>query len=187
MKKIKSVIIKKVTRIIKNIIGDEDIEFLIGKGLKVGRNFSKQQGCFLDPSHCFLIEIGDNVTFSTNVKLLAHDASTKKILGYTKIGQIIIGDSVFIGANVVVLPNIKIGKNSIIGSGSVVTKNVPDNVVVAGNPAKFICTLEEYEQKYQSIFKQGVVFDESYLIGNITGEKKAEMKEELKKGVGFLI
>ena len=53
-------------------------------------------------------------------------------------GCVSIGDFAFIGAGATVLPNLKIGKNSIIGAGAVVTKDVPDNVVVYGNPAKFI-------------------------------------------------
>ena len=72
-------------------------ETLINRGMKVGENFNRQQGCFLDPTHCFLITIGDDVTMSIRVTVMAHDASTKKTLGYTKIGQVHIGNHVFIG------------------------------------------------------------------------------------------
>lgn len=51
---------------------------LVRRGMKVGRNFNRQQGCFLDPTHCFLITIGDDVTMSIRVTVLAHDAGTKK-------------------------------------------------------------------------------------------------------------
>ena len=64
------------------------IEELISKGLKLGQNVEIIDTFFFDPSHCFLISIGNNSTICPNVRLIAHDASTKKLLGYTKIGRI---------------------------------------------------------------------------------------------------
>ncbi|MBZ2167132.1 hypothetical protein K8N75_13895 [Methanobacterium sp. VT] len=64
-----------------------------------------------------------------------------------KVGKIDIKDNVFIGNSAIILPNITIGPNAIIGAGSIVTKNVPSNTVVAGNPAKVICSLDEYIKK----------------------------------------
>ncbi|MGL5550636.1 MAG: acyltransferase [Culicoidibacterales bacterium] len=167
----------KLKWLIKNLTGEVTTDILVKKGLKVGRNFNRQGGCFLDPSHCFLIEIGNDVTFSKNVTLLAHDASTKNIFNYTKIGKIIIEDSVFIGANVTILPNVVIGKNSIVGAGSIVTKSILADIVVAGNPAKFICTIAEYRQKQLERLEVSSKFDESYIISNITEEQKREMKK----------
>lgn len=146
------------------------------RGLKVGKDFNRQQGCFIDPTHCYLIEIGDNVTMSIRVTLMAHDASTKKILGYTKIGQIHIGNNVFIGANATVLPNVTIGDNSIIGAGSVVTHDVPANTVVAGVPADIICSLDEFRKKNSAILDGTAVFDRSYRMGKgLSGKKKCEL------------
>lgn len=59
-------------------------------------------------------------------------------------GKITIGNYVYIGANAVILPGVTIGDNSLIAAGSIVTKSVPSNVVMAGNPAKVICTIDEY-------------------------------------------
>lgn len=158
------------------------------RGLKIGKNFSKQQGCFIDPSHCFLIEIGDNVTFSNRVTLLAHDASSKKISSYVKIGKIKIEDNVFIGANVTVLPNVKIGKNAIIGASSVVTKDVPENSVVVGNPAKVIMDIEEYENKIKTQMDNSIKFEEDYKIENkVSKEKKEKMKDAVERyGICFI-
>lgn len=100
-------------------------EVLIKRGMKVGKDFNRQQGCFLDPTHCFLITIGDDVTMSIRVTVMAHDASTKKNLGYTKIGQVHIGNHVFIGANTTILPGVTIGDYAVIGAGSIVTHDVP--------------------------------------------------------------
>lgn len=100
-------------------------ETLVKRGMKVGKNFTRQQGCFLDPTHCYLIEIGDDVTMSIRVTLMAHDASTKRLAGYTRIGKIKIGNHVFIGANVTILPGVTVGDCAVIGAGSVVTHDVP--------------------------------------------------------------
>lgn len=65
-------------KIISRLRGEPNLEHLKNNGLIIGDNFIYGKSCFFDPSHCFLIKIGNNVTFSTRVHLLAHDASTKK-------------------------------------------------------------------------------------------------------------
>lgn len=143
---IKDIILKNIRRI---LAGGVNIEKLKRHGLRIGDGCSFGTGVFIDPTFCCLIRIGDNCTITTKAHILAHDASTKKHLGYTKIGQVSIGNSVFVGANVTILPNVMIGDNSIIAAGSVVTKSVPANEVWGGNPAKYICTLEDYLEKHR--------------------------------------
>ena len=70
-------------------------EKLISMGMIVGNNFKRLNGVILDPAHCWLIEIGDNVTMAPRVHVLCHDASTKQFLNYTKIGRVTIGNNVF--------------------------------------------------------------------------------------------
>ena len=156
-------------------------------GMKVGKGFTRLNGVILDPSHCFLITIGDNVTMAPRVHVLCHDASTKKFLDYTKIGRVTIGDNVFIGAESVILPNVKIGDNVIIGANSTVTKDIPNNVVVAGNPARIICTLNDYLDKQKEKIATCCVYDESYTIGGkITDKKKKEQFDQLEDSWGFV-
>lgn len=169
----------KIFRSLLDIINREmPLKILEKRGLKVGKNFSKQKECFLDPNHCFLIEIGDNVTFSNRVTLLAHDASSKKLIQKTKFGKIIIHNNVFVGANVTILPNVEIGENTIIGAGSVVTKNIEPNKIVAGNPAKVIDTVESYREKLNKTQRAENTFGKEYTIQNKVDQRK---KEELKK------
>lgn len=152
-------------------------EDYIKLGMKVGNNCSIQPGLIVDVSHCWLIEIGDNVIIAPDVYLLAHDASTKKCTGYTKIGRINIKNNTFIGARAMVMPSVTIGENSIIGANSVVINSIPDNVVAAGNPARIICTLEEYHKKVDNIFKDAPKFSDKYtLSGGISDDKKKEMQ-----------
>jgi maltose O-acetyltransferase len=121
------------------------------------------------------------------VRLIAHDASTKKHLGYTKFGKIDIRENCFIGDSTIVLPNITIGSNSIIGSGSVVTKDIPPNTVVAGNPAKPICSLEAYLSKAKNHSKEcAKIFDESYHIDNLDKAKRDELIASVSESIGYI-
>lgn len=167
--------------------GEYTTEKLIKMGMKVGKNFGRLNGVILDPSHCWLIEIGDNVTLAPRVHILCHDASTKQFLNYTKIGKVKIGDNVFVGAESVVLPNVKIGNNVIIGANSTVTKDIPDNVVAAGSPAKVICSLEEYLERHKKNMKEVPVYGEDYTLrGNLTEDKKTQMIQELDDKIGYV-
>lgn len=165
-------------------------EDLIALGLKVGKNFSRQEKTLIDQSHCWLISLGDDVTLAPRVHILAHDASTKVTLGYTRIGLVNIGNNVFIGASSTVLPGVTIGDNVVIGAGSVVARDIPANSVAVGSPAKVICTYDVYIQRKSEEMKNSPVYDEKYTLRNpnITDEMKMEMIEALKEnnGVGYV-
>lgn len=181
-----------IRQIIKEIVyrirGEYTTEKLIKMGMKVGKNFNRLIGVILDPAHCWLIEIGDNVTMAPRVHILAHDASTKMFLGYAKIGRVVIGNNVFIGTDTVVLPNVRIGDNVVIGANSTVTKDLEGGFVYAGNPAKRICSIEEYITKNKRLLDACPCYGEEYTIRkNVDVEKKEQMKRELDKGLGFVV
>ena len=111
------------------------------------KTFAEWGGVIIDPTHCYHITIGDNVTLAPRVHILAHDASTFIFIGKTRAANVKIGNDVFIGASTIVLPGVPIGNRVVIGAGSVVTKNIPDNSVAVGNPARVICTVDEYLDK----------------------------------------
>lgn len=94
-----------------------------------------------------LITIGDDFTSAPGSIILAHDASTFKHCKKYRAQKTTIGNNVFLGANAIVMPGINIGDNVIIGAGSIVTKDIPNNSVVAGNPARIISITEEYINK----------------------------------------
>lgn len=157
-------------------------------GVKIGEGCKIQSEVMIDYSHYWLIEIGNNVTLAPRVHILAHDASTKYELGYTKLGLVKIEDNVFIGAGSIILPGVTIGVNSIIGAGSVVTKSIPQGVVAAGSPAKVICTTAEYYDKIKSRMYAENCFDESYTLRkNVSESKKQNMVDVIEKyGCAFV-
>ena len=79
---------KWIKELVYRLRGEYTTDMLIKMGMKVGKNFLRLNGVILDPSHCWLINIGDNVTMAPRVHILCHDASTKQFLGYTKIGRV---------------------------------------------------------------------------------------------------
>ena len=167
--------------------GEYTTEKLISMGMKVGKNFGRLKGVILDPSHCWLIEIGDNVTMAPRVHVLCHDASTKPFLNYTKIGRVTIGDNVFIGAESVIMPGVTIGSNVVIGANSTVTHDVADGTVVAGCPARVICTLEEYLHKERTRMESAPCYGEEYTLRqNVSMEKRMEQKAALDGKIGYI-
>lgn len=167
--------------------GEIPLSAYVKRGLKVGKDFSMELGCSLDYSHCWLIEIGDEVTLAPRVQILAHDASTKRVLGYAKIGRVTIGSRVFIGAGAIILPNVIIGEDVIIGAGSVVSKDVPNDSIVLGNPMTIMGKASYYMEKHRNNMKVLPTFDESYTVRkDVSEEKKKEMKGLLKNQIGYV-
>lgn len=108
------------------------------------------------PLYPRLISLGNNVHLAAKVLLVPHDAihlclnNLENSLGEEykeKIGCIEIGDNVFIGSNSIVLYDVKIGSKVIIGAGSLVNRNIPDNSVAVGTPARVIGTFDEFVAK----------------------------------------
>lgn len=174
---------------VSNVTHKNLLDKLKENGLKVGNNFNMLPECIIDYSHCWHITIGDNVTLAPRVHILAHDASTKNYLNYTKIKNVTIGNNVFIGTSSIIMPGISIGNDVIIGAGSVVTKDVPENSVYVGNPAKFVCSTATYMDKQKKEMKEGNTFDEDYTLRrNISMQMKEEMIASIKKnGIAFVI
>lgn len=143
-------IIKKAIKRI--LFGKSQLQKLKEKGFICGENFNMYSS-YIDGNYPYLISVGNNVTLS-HCSILAHDASTKIYLGKSKIGKVVIGNNVFAGYESVILPNVTIGNDVIIGARSVVTKDIPNNSIVAGNPAKVIGKTSEYIEKHSKLIKK---------------------------------
>jgi len=130
-------------------------------GVKMGKNV-RITGTLTFPCESYLIEIGDDVTLTQNITFHTHDGAVgvfrKELKGINIFGKIKIGNNVFIGSGATILPNVSIGDNVVVAANSVVTKPIPDNVVVGGNPARVLKTIEAYKEK---VIRVGVVLHET--------------------------
>jgi acetyltransferase-like isoleucine patch superfamily enzyme len=119
-------------------------------GVKLGENV-RFTGHPVWGSEPYLIEIGNDVTITQNVSFSTHDGGVgifrKKYPGINVFGRIRIGNNVFIGSNTIFLSGVNIGDNVVIGSGSLVSKDIPSNVVAIGRPAIPVKSIEDYEKQ----------------------------------------
>ncbi len=155
-----------IKKLLNRIRGEQSLEKLKKRGLKIGKNVTIMSGVVIDPSHCWHIEIGDDVILAPHVHILAHDASTKIFLNHTRVANVKIGNRVFIGAGSIVLPNVTIGNDVVIGAGSVVSKNIPNGSLAAGVPAKVISSLDDYLTKEIGRKNSENTFSEDYTLRN---------------------
>lgn len=117
-----------------------------GINIKVGKNFMANFDCVI--LDCGEVRIGDNVMFAPKVQIYGAYHPTDPINRYSGReygGTVRIGNNVWIGGGSIVLPNVTIGDNVVIGAGSVVTKDIPANVIAAGNPCRVIRELDPEE------------------------------------------
>lgn len=101
-------------------------------------------------SEPWLIRIGNGVQITDGVRLLTHGGGwtiRKLVPRFDSFGEVLIEDGVYIGNSAIILAGVTIGEGSLVAAGSVVTKSVPPKVVVAGNPAKIVCSIDEYVER----------------------------------------
>lgn len=133
-----------IKAIIKRISSPEKYVRLIGVNLGYN-NFIPDKNCW--SSEPYLITVGNNCAITNGVRIFTHGGARvarNKYPNFDIFGKVIIGNNVYIGTNSLIMPGVKIGDGSLIAAGSVVTKSVPPGVVVGGNPARIISTINEY-------------------------------------------
>jgi maltose O-acetyltransferase len=109
-------------------------------------------------------------------------------LNFTRIGKVSIGAHVFIGAGSIILPGVSIGNDVVIGVGSIVTHDVPPGSVAVGNPARVICSIEDFLKRKKKEMEIYPCFGEEYQdVNNITDKMKKEMNDRMKDRFGFII
>ena len=157
--------------------------------MKVGKNCHFYSINTIEGRWPWLLSFGDNVTVAGSVIMTAHDASTNVVGCGTKLGRIDVGNNVFIGTGSIVLCNVRIGDNVVVAAGSVVTKDLPSDGVYAGNPARLICSFEEFKQKQSMRKTQRPDFSKTHHWDewiDATEEEKNTMLELLEDGCGYV-
>ena len=154
-----------ISRIVKELLGKSENAFInppfycdYGTHIEVGKNFFANYNCtILDVAK---VKIGDNCQMAPNVAIYTaghpvHPDTRNSAYEYGI--EVVIGDNVWIGGNTVICPGVHIGSNSVIGAGSVVTRDIPDWCIAAGNPCKVIRSITEADRK---LYYKDRVFDE---------------------------
>ena len=118
------------------------------KGVTIGEH------CLIDtrnwPSEPYLITIGNNCAITHDVSIHTHGggrAARQLCPDFDTFGKVVIEDWAYIGAYSQIMPGVTIGEGALVAAGSVVTKSVPPHTVVGGNPARYICTTEEFYER----------------------------------------
>lgn len=130
------------------------------QGLKLGKDVKIFDKVSFG-SEPFLIEIGDKTQIAGGTRFVSHGGTTKtlrRLKGFEDariFGRIKIGKNCTIGNNCVIQQNVEIGDNCILGSSSVLTHSIPDNSVFSGNPARFVCSIDQYAE---SILDQNTMY-----------------------------
>ena len=150
----------KLKRLVKKLIysyrcdGETYVAHLKKCGVDVGERVRifDPLSTIIDITRPFMIKIGNDVQIAAGVTILTHGYDWSVLKGlYNEVSgscsEVVIGDNCFIGMHTTILKGVHIGKNCIIGANSLVNKDIPDNWVAAGNPAKPIMPVEEYYKK----------------------------------------
>lgn len=131
----------------ENVIFEPDFRCEFGSNIFIGNNFFANFDCVI--LDCNRIVIGNNVLFGPRVGLYAGNHAIHpedRVAGGCYSKPITIGDNVWVGAGVHIMGGVTIGRNSIIGAGSVVTKDIPENVIAAGVPCRMIREITEEDR-----------------------------------------
>ena len=157
-----------IAEIVKELFGTSENAFVnppfycdYGSHIEVGKNFFANYNCtILDVAK---VIIGDNCQLAPNVSIYTagHPVHPEtRNSGYEYGIKVTIGDNVWIGGNTVICPGVHVGDNVVIGAGSVVTKDIPDMVIAAGNPCKVIRKITEDDRR--TYFKKQIIDDEAW-------------------------
>lgn len=141
---------EEMNEILRNLLGSVGQRFIINQPFRCdyGCNIFLGEDCFINFNCTILDEakvtIGDNAFLGPNVSIYTacHPLDPESRNEFIEWAEpVTVGNNVWMGGNVTILPGVSIGDNVVIGAGSVVTKNIPSNVVIGGNPAKIIKNL----------------------------------------------
>jgi carbonic anhydrase/acetyltransferase-like protein (isoleucine patch superfamily) len=118
--------------------------------MRIGDNVVIMLNVSFDASYPWLIEVGDGCRISSQVRIMAHDATPFGELGVTRLGLVRILPGTFIGERALILPGVTIGPGAMVAAGSVVTRDVGPGMMVAGNPARPYGRMDEYFDRVRS-------------------------------------
>lgn len=157
-----------IAEAVEDLLGKSDKAFInppfycdYGTHIEVGKNFFANYNCtILDVAK---VKIGDDCKLAPNVSIYTaghpvHPLARNSLYEYGK--EVILGDNVWIGGSAVVCPGVRIGSNTVIGAGSVVTRDIPDWVIAAGNPCRVIRKITDNDKRM--LFRDEEIDEEAW-------------------------
>jgi maltose O-acetyltransferase len=161
---------------------------LLPPGIVIGKNVSIQPGVKLDWTHGRHITLCDNCGLASGVRILCHDASSRRRTGLTWVAPVTIGPGASIGTEAVILPGVMVGAGSVVGAGAVVTADVPPGVVVAGVPARVVCTTAELDAKRLLLAAHCPVFSTmTHGLVALPADRDTELREACAAHGGYFL
>lgn len=165
-----------ISKVVRELLGKSEDAWInppfycdYGKHIEVGKNFFANYNCtILDVAR---VKIGDNCQMAPNVAIYTaghpvYPVTRNSAYEYGK--EVTIGDNVWIGGNTVICPGVHVGDNVVIGAGSVVTRDIPDWSIAAGNPCRVLRKITEEDKR--KLFRQE----------EIDGEAWADIEEKMR-------
>ena len=166
-------IFKRLARWWASTSSERYVRWLRRSGVQIGNGvvFHQLKNLSVDLTRPCLISIGDQVQFTQGLTILTHGYDwvvLRNVYGevLASSGPVNIGSNVFIGYNTTILKGVSIGDNCIIGAGSLVNKSIPPGTVAAGNPARVLCTIDDYHRK-----RQAAQFDEARVYAGLLRQR----------------
>jgi maltose O-acetyltransferase len=154
-------------------------------GLQLGEDVWLPRSTWIDPDYAFLVSIADHCGFGGDCLILAHDAQMDEFLDGARVGRVVIHESCHIGARTTILPGVEIGPRTIVGANSVVSKSLPPDTVCAGNPARVLCSLDEYLARHRHRMERSPRFSYADVVG--APNTSMQLKEATRSGDAYVV
>jgi maltose O-acetyltransferase len=139
--------------------GEQTLTRLRKEGLRFELPLQLAAEGAIDPRFAWAIEIGAESIVASGVRIVAHDAALKRLIGYTEVRPVKIGARCYIGAGTIVLPGARIGDDAVIGAGAVVRGEIPAGAVAVGSPAKVVGQVDELRERHAAQLSSTACFD----------------------------
>lgn len=164
-------------RLLGRLRGERSLAQMRKRGLRAEPPVRLGRRVFIDAEYAWAVEIGAFAILANDVRVIAHDAAVKRIVGYTEVRPVTIGQRCYIGAGTLVLPGATIGDDAIVGAGAVVRGEIPAGSVAVGAPARVIGSVEELRDRHLADLERYPRFDR--WPGDLGPDELAEVRRAL--------
>jgi maltose O-acetyltransferase len=185
---LKADLVRRRRNILRRVRGQPSDAWMVRRGLTLGTGAYINETATVDPDFLWLISIDDGAVIANHAHIIAHDASTRQLTGYTRIARVHVGKRAYVGAGAIILPGVTIGDSAVIGAGSVVRRDVDPGTIVVGNPAQVVGTVDEFAAKHQARQEERPRYPSNGFsgYGPVPPENMERARRELADGSGYV-